>query len=95
MKVLFCGGPVNGQWREMDIPRLGHSQWVEVVAPPTPLDMRRGTGTLTKVKYRLWPISILGHHLWVAAVADDHNESDSVLYAILQRDVADHLRGRA
>jgi hypothetical protein len=44
--------------------------------------------------YRLWQIQILGHRLWVAAPVDDHNESDSVLYAVLQRDVADFLRGK-
>lgn len=92
MKVLFCGGPADGQWRDVPMPRNG--QTVEVVAPPTPLDMVRGTGTLTKTRYRTWPIQFLGRWLWVAAPHGDHNESDSVLYAVLQRDVADHLRGR-
>lgn len=89
MKVLFCGGPADGQWKD-----VGVTATVEVVAPPTPRDVIDGTGTLTKVRYRLWRISLLGYKMMVAAPETDHNESDSVLYAVLRRDVADHLRGR-
>lgn len=89
MKVLFCGGPADGQWKD-----VGVTATVEVVAPPTPLDMRNGTGTLTKFRYRIWPIKLFGYPMYVAAPEKDHNESDSVLYAVLRRDVADHLRGR-
>lgn len=94
MKVLFCGGPADGQWRDVDMDRHDRRRHYEVVAPPTPLDMVRGTGTLRKFMYRIWPVQILGHALMVAAPEADHNESDSVLYAVLRRDVADHLRGR-
>lgn len=93
MKVLFCGGPADGQWKDVSPQPLGSK--IEVVAPPTPLEFARGTGTLTKFKYRLWGIKLLGHALLVAAPEKDHNESDSVLYAVLRRDVADHLRGRS
>lgn len=97
MKVLFCGGPADGQWKDVPglQPRSAHGQTYEVVAPPTPLDMRRGTGTLAKAKYRIWNVTLLGYMLQVATPEADHNESDSVLYAVLQRDVADHLRGRS
>lgn len=95
MKVLFCGGPADGQWRDVEhYTRLGSYRYIEVVTPPTPLEFANGTGTLTKFNYRLWTISVLGHLLEIAAPEDDHNESDSVLYAVLQRDVADHLRGK-
>ncbi|WP_432112788.1 hypothetical protein [Streptomyces sp. S1] len=99
MRVLFCGGPVDGQWRDVDITweLLADRQQrsVEVVAPPTPLEFAHGTGTLTKTLYRVWQVSLLGHRLVVAAPYSDHNESDSVLYAVLRRDVADHLRGKS
>ncbi|MFE6222956.1 hypothetical protein [Streptomyces sp. NPDC057854] len=95
MRVLFCGGPADGQWRDVQPVRAGGAVVeVEVVAPPTPLEFVNGTGTLAKVRYRLWPITLLGHHMYVAAPRGDHNESDSVLYGVLRRDVADHLRGR-
>ncbi|MFF5973671.1 hypothetical protein ACFY7C_19300 [Streptomyces sp. NPDC012769] len=98
MKVLFCGGPADGQWRDVAVPTrdgyVRNGQPYEVVAPPTPLEFARGTGTLTKVMYYLWNIQVLGHPMLVAAPRGDHNESDSVLYAVLRRDVADHLRGR-
>lgn len=88
--VLFCGGPANGKWLDLN---PGTSEY-EIVAPPTPLEFANGTGTLSKVRYRIWPIRFLGYQLLVAAPESDHNESDSVLYAVLQRDVADHLRGK-
>jgi hypothetical protein len=66
----------------------------EVVAPPTPLEFVSGTGTLKKFRYKVWGIQLLGYHMMVAAPLDDHNESDSVLYAVLRRDVADMLKGR-
>ncbi|GHG10288.1 hypothetical protein [Streptomyces hydrogenans] len=102
MRVLFCGGPADGQWKDIVNPSItspgnsrGAGRYVEVVTPPTPRDFADGTGTLTKVRYRLWRITLLGYVLDVAAPEADHNESDSVLYAVLRRDVADHLRGRS
>lgn len=99
MKVLFCGGPWNGRWKDVDPDSVsrspGFGRWVDAVAPPTPLDFAKGTGTLAKFRYRLWTIPLFGQTLEVAAPDTDHNESESVLYAVLQRDVADHLRGKS
>ncbi|GGR51534.1 hypothetical protein GCM10010282_50560 [Streptomyces roseolus] len=68
MRVLFCGGPADGQWRDVQPVRAGGAVVeTEVVAPPTPLEFANGTGTLTKVRYRIWPIILLGHHMYVAA----------------------------
>jgi hypothetical protein len=90
VKVLFCGGPADGRWMDL----APDTTLFEVVAPPTPLEFVNGTGTLARFKYKVWGIQLLGYHMMVAAPLADHNESDSVLYAVLRRDVADALKGR-
>lgn len=96
MKVLFCGGPWNGRWKDVEPERsAGFKRTVDVVAPPTPLEFASGTGTLEKFRYRVWSLSLFGATIDVAAPETDNNESESVMYAVLQRDVADHLRGKS
>lgn len=90
MRVLFCGGPADGRWIELPPNVQEH----EVVAPPTPLEFANGTGSLGKVRYTVRPLQLLGYRMMVAWPKGEHNESASVLYAVVRRDVADHLRGQ-
>lgn len=89
-KVLFCGGYADGRW--LDIPEALTEYRVQ--APGT---FRWDTNEKVEMEeqvYRIWPIQLLGYGMRVAALKNRHYESDDVIRALCQRDVAQHLTGR-
>lgn len=91
--VLMCGGPADGRWvvvehgaRDWDAVRMprGQERWI-----PGPIDPQ---GPMPeRVRYRIQPIMILGHELWIGVAIDEAYDDRAVIRAILQRDVAAHL----
>lgn len=87
--VLMCGGPADGRWvvvegrtetqRVMTLPRLDFS------APP------EAETALTYVDYRIMPLSLLGHQMWIGVAVDEAYDDRAIMKAVLQRDVAAHL----
>jgi hypothetical protein len=91
MMVLFCGGYADGRW--VDLPD-GLEKY-EVAAPTGTFRWDGPDKTvIEKQLYRIWDINILGYGMKVAALANRHYEDDSVIRALCQRDVANHLTGR-
>lgn len=93
--VLFCGGSRDGRWHDVGM----EVKTIEVDIPP---EQRYDWNGPVKVEheskreqYRIWEITLLGYHMRVAALANRSYESQDVLRALVQRDVADHLtKGR-
>lgn len=91
--VLFCGGSRDGQWidvgmgvRTLDVDVPTNIDWT------APEKVEHGA---RREQYRIWDISILGWGMRVAALAHRNYESQDVLRAVVQRDVADNLtKGR-
>lgn len=89
--VLMCGGPADGRWvtvespgRDWECSTLPRVQWTpEVIDTNVPEPHR----TL----YRIMPLAILGHQMWVGVALDDAYDDRAIMKAVLNRDVAAHL----
>jgi hypothetical protein len=96
--VLMCGGPADGRWVTVppgvtyqDVLKPGHPP-VRMISQEEALD--RGLDiqeTLARVRYRIMPVPLMGHELWVGVCEDEAYDDRAVLRAIFQRDVAAHL----
>lgn len=89
MKVLCCGGHADGRWMEVD----ADAKYLEIAAPGTFRWKSPEKVETEKQVYRIWPVTILGYGMHIAVLDTHNHESDVALRAIVQRDVADHLRG--
>lgn len=90
--VLFCGGSKNGHWGEV---AMG-LQEIHVHVP-TRINWNQDAKVVheeRRERYRIWNIQILGYGMRVATADDARPESDDVIRAIVQRDVADVLTNR-
>lgn len=91
--VLFCGGSRDGEWIDCGMGLKTVDVDVPVAIDWTaPAKVEHGA---RREQYRIWDIQILGYHMRVAALAHRDYESQDVLRAIVQRDVANNLtKGR-
>ncbi len=89
MKVLCCGGSLDGQWRELGdgiqdfrIPKPAKFDWMsnQKVEVDDSYD-----------EYRVVDIQILGFGMKVAMLRGVADEGMAVLKALVQRDVFEHL----
>lgn len=90
--VLMCGGPADGTW--MVQPHMEREIRVIVRKPVrvvSPEELAAESILPEMVLYRVMPVAILGHDLWVAVAVEQAYDDRAVLRAILQRDVAQHL----
>lgn len=90
MMVLFCGGYADGRWIELP-------DGLKEYEIATPGAFRWGGESKVEIEkqaYRIWDVTILGYGMKVAALAERSYESDDVIRALCQRDVADRLTGR-
>lgn len=90
-RVLMCGGPANGTWRVVE-------HWereIHVVVPPGPIrateELEPSTPELPRAIYRIMPMNVLGHQMYVAVAIEEHYDDRAILRNLLQRDVAQHL----
>lgn len=87
----MCGGPAHGTWRVLE----PWEKTVDVLAPvqirwtPEPVDPN--SPALKRITYRIMPLVILGHELFVGVATDEAYDDCAILKAVLQRDVAQHL----
>jgi hypothetical protein len=85
--VLFCGGHADGRWRDLphdlkeySYPAHGRFHW----DGPDKVE-------ITRQRYRIWGVQILGWHMRIALPEGENNESSVALRTLLQRDVFDHI----
>ena len=89
--VLMCGGPADGRWVAVE----GDTRdWNCLVSKPvrwTPGLEDTDIPLPKQVCYRIMPLSILGHDMWVGVAVDEAYDDRSIMKAVLNRDVAAHL----
>ncbi len=85
--VLYCGGSLDGQWKEVH-PDIREQR---VVKPLGPIDWKASVkaevGEIEYELYRIWPISVLGYQMHVAALQGSADEGRAVLKTLVRRDV--------
>lgn len=96
----MCGGPADGRWVAVppgatyqDVMKPGRPP-VRVVSQEQALDegiLGDVMADLERVRYRIVPVKVVGHELWIGVCEDEAYDDRAVLRAILQRDVADRL----
>ena len=89
MRVLCCGGSLDGQWREL----TNDVHWFRALKP-SEFNWRKGAKVETEHEYEEYVVSfinILGFGMKVASLRGAADEGVSVLKALVQRDVFEHI----
>lgn len=89
MKILCCGGSLDGEWRE-----VGTGVREFRALKPQKFNWGQDDKVETEIEYeeyRIVPINILGFGMHVAMLWGMPDEGKAVLRALVQRDVFEQL----